>query len=470
MSRSNTRMRLVSLILCLAVVQAQYLDVKELMKDTLEAIQGLPRSQNSTERPVVPDRKNNNDILNLLKLPADIVKRLAQDVGYSEPKKAPLAASQPTKEVDAASEMRSFRTWEDALEEDRKRIEDVRRETPTMADQKAESDIFNIAKLISNTGQAIRAATTTTTTTTSAPEVATDVLYKPVYKSGKIAYEQIVMKEGKVLARRFVEKLPILEEDASVVQKTETNAFPAPSFPKMTESFPFLPVETTPSFVTEPTTTTTTTSAPKRLYGKRKLPGYLKMKKSSMHSRQFASKTVEMTPVSLEGTFAEQEVDPAFKKGITIRSLKKVQEEPEDVTEPPKKRRKVKKAKKTEEIRKFTDLYQDEQRQTIVPPSAQRAPEEFSKEVESFVSGRRDQVVTTTHATKVTKKLMRKRRRISRQKCHNIRSFSRQFLFDDVREFAVEHCAFIANYYPELTCDRVDVYMSTCQRYFSSKF
>uniref|UniRef100_A0A8R1DMF2 aECM cysteine-cradle domain-containing protein n=2 Tax=Caenorhabditis japonica TaxID=281687 RepID=A0A8R1DMF2_CAEJA len=86
-----------------------------------------------------------------------------------------------------------------------------------------------------------------------------------------------------------------------------------------------------------------------------------------------------------------------------------------------------------------------------------------------------EEVTTTTTTTEapVTRaervKKTNKRAVVTKHQCLNLRSFARQFLFDTVEEFVKEHCYFIENYYPALTCARSHAYVAKCQKWLKEE-
>uniref|UniRef100_A0AC35GVX3 Uncharacterized protein n=1 Tax=Panagrolaimus sp. PS1159 TaxID=55785 RepID=A0AC35GVX3_9BILA len=58
---------------------------------------------------------------------------------------------------------------------------------------------------------------------------------------------------------------------------------------------------------------------------------------------------------------------------------------------------------------------------------------------------------------------------ITEQHCYNIKSFAKQAGSSNVYEYAISHCHYIENYYPDLKCANVDDYIKVCQRYYSTR-
>ncbi|CAJ0937122.1 unnamed protein product, partial [Mesorhabditis belari] len=55
---------------------------------------------------------------------------------------------------------------------------------------------------------------------------------------------------------------------------------------------------------------------------------------------------------------------------------------------------------------------------------------------------------------------------ITRRHCRNIRSFAWQHGMADVTDFALLHCSYIENYYPNLPCARAEEYMVYCRQFY----
>ncbi|GMR48353.1 hypothetical protein PMAYCL1PPCAC_18548, partial [Pristionchus mayeri] len=83
-------------------------------------------------------------------------------------------------------------------------------------------------------------------------------------------------------------------------------------------------------------------------------------------------------------------------------------------------------------------------------------------------SVKREKLTTTTKKPSTTSTVPVKKLKVLRPHCLNIRSFARQFGMVDVFEFVDEHCSFIENYYPSLTCERREEYLSFCAEVWDS--
>uniref|UniRef100_A0A914YNT4 aECM cysteine-cradle domain-containing protein n=1 Tax=Panagrolaimus superbus TaxID=310955 RepID=A0A914YNT4_9BILA len=58
---------------------------------------------------------------------------------------------------------------------------------------------------------------------------------------------------------------------------------------------------------------------------------------------------------------------------------------------------------------------------------------------------------------------------ITEQHCYNIKSFAKQAGSSNVYEYAISHCNYIENYYPDLKCENVGDYIKVCQQYYSTR-
>uniref|UniRef100_A0AC34F2Z3 Uncharacterized protein n=1 Tax=Panagrolaimus sp. ES5 TaxID=591445 RepID=A0AC34F2Z3_9BILA len=58
---------------------------------------------------------------------------------------------------------------------------------------------------------------------------------------------------------------------------------------------------------------------------------------------------------------------------------------------------------------------------------------------------------------------------ITEQHCYNIKSFAKQAGSSNVYEYAISHCNYIENYYPDLKCANVGDYIKVCQQYYSTR-
>ncbi|EFO96665.1 hypothetical protein CRE_05363, partial [Caenorhabditis remanei] len=118
-----------------------------------------------------------------------------------------------------------------------------------------------------------------------------------------------------------------------------------------------------------------------------------------------------------------------------------------------------------------------EEKEEVVKTAAEEEEEEGDDviEAEELVEDEEEEVTTTTTTTEapVTRaqrvKKNKKRAVVTKHQCLNLRSFARQFLFDTVEEFAKEHCYFIENYYPALTCARSHIYVAKCQKWLKEE-
>lgn len=111
----------------------------------------------------------------------------------------------------------------------------------------------------------------------------------------------------------------------------------------------------------------------------------------------------------------------------------------------------------------------EEEEEEVVEEEAGDATddEEMEEEVEE------DDVTTTSTTTTTTEapvtrahriKKNKKRPVVTRHQCLNLRSFARQFQFDTIEDFSNDHCYFIENYYPALTCARSKIYVAKCAK------
>ncbi|CAB3406595.1 unnamed protein product [Caenorhabditis bovis] len=623
------------LLAALALADDHFIDVRELVRDTIDAIKETPEMLAKNESVQVatttasksdeasPSRPPATDVYkSLLKLPADIMNRLMADTA-TEPEK------QAEKHEEKKEEAPSFKTIDDALEE-KKEFK------ASPAKEKKNDELFSISELISATGHAIREAQAQRIIqqpqqdamtvpplvplpnplempglrmpmiepTASNQNPQTEIVYRPVVKDGKTMFEQIVLlKNGdgtsRIVAQNLFSEMPVPEQKKMQIKTVKTDAqnnFVAPTFPPMVNVFDqfSLPSTMTPptTTTTAPTTTTdevtteavTTTEAPptttteemtttteesvkphRRHFPRRKISKIARVEKKSpsLHSRQFASKTIAVTkPFAIQSDVERGDgEDEGLKGKLRVRTIKpkhqpthfedsykeQVAADVDDVTEPPKKRRRVvKKAlkkrrklhqkkleeAKKKEVRKFAELY-EEQYKTQVAPSVAPPSEDFAqtfadvdevqekrvnlqsdsptrhvrkpavdemtpdekeklldmeihkkvmqrirsamtKSDEDYDKKEQEEEIPTTTTTQAPIVLKRKTRRtkkvlVTRQQCLNLRSFAKQFLFDNVADFANEHCYFIENYYPALTCAKVKIYVAKCEKYLADE-
>uniref|UniRef100_A0A1I7UCL1 Titin n=1 Tax=Caenorhabditis tropicalis TaxID=1561998 RepID=A0A1I7UCL1_9PELO len=124
-----------------------------------------------------------------------------------------------------------------------------------------------------------------------------------------------------------------------------------------------------------------------------------------------------------------------------------------------------------------TETPEEEESEEEVVKSAVEEEEEGDDviEAEELVEKEEEEEVSTTTTTTteapVTQKAKKNKKRavVTKHQCLNLRSFARQFLFDTVEEFAKEHCYFIENYYPSLTCARSHLYVAKCQKWLKDE-
>ncbi|VDL79335.1 unnamed protein product [Nippostrongylus brasiliensis] len=111
-------------------------------------------------------------------------------------------------------------------------------------------------------------------------------------------------------------------------------------------------------------------------------------------------------------------------------------------------------------MRKITPQpeWSDSENQAVVP--RKRRFRSHSKRIKKIKRSRRTKTSTSPSTTTNREQSAR-----LRQQCLNIRTFARQFGTNDISEFTQEHCAFIENYYPELTCEKRNEYVAECKRY-----
>ncbi|CCD63772.1 aECM cysteine-cradle domain-containing protein [Caenorhabditis elegans] len=116
----------------------------------------------------------------------------------------------------------------------------------------------------------------------------------------------------------------------------------------------------------------------------------------------------------------------------------------------------------------------EEEEEEVVTAAVEQEEEDDVIEAEELVEDEEEDVTTTTtteapvtRAQRVKKN--KKRAVVTKHQCLNLRSFARQFLFDTVEEFAKEHCYFIENYYPALTCARSHAYVAKCQKWLKEE-
>ncbi|XGW28995.1 hypothetical protein V3C99_008643 [Haemonchus contortus] len=205
------------------------------------------------------------------------------------------------------------------------------------------------------------------------------------------------------------------------------------------------------------------------------------------HERAHASKTwkrVRFEP--------DDEEEPKNLQSIEEREDAEV----EEVTEPPKKRRR---SQKTTKLRKIRVRMEDDERDGTTSRSRKELQRQDDEAEATTATTLKRKILrlnkiksessrwtddegadhkkrkSTTRSRRV-KKVRRSRRRKAarstaanssplRQHCLNIRTFARQFGTTNIEEFAQEHCAFIENYYPHLTCDKRAEYITECQKH-----
>ncbi|CAI5448877.1 unnamed protein product [Caenorhabditis angaria] len=604
------RVLILAMVFVTVYSQEHFIDVRELVRDTIDAIKEVANNETSAstlavetstkETATLVKADEGNDVYkSLLKLPADIMSRLAYGAGFVEPKKTTAGETkvaekareaEPSKQPqdDAPSSSSSFRTVED------EQVVATTTKVPGPA-KIIDDDVFSISKLISATGNALREAHAQqaalakqqepvtlpplvplpqplempSSLTATLPLQQSEVVYRPVVRDGKTVFEQIVLLKSadgttKIISQNVYPTLPVPavpeQKKMQITKKvSKSQDYGAPTFPPMVNVFDTFSSSTTqePSTTTtteEPTTTTeepTTTEVvkPRRKSLPRRTINYMGKKVQDMHSRQFGAKTVQMTePIDFE-TQREEVPNVLEKEGsLRVRTInrkrkyrktliKKVSPKEEQldeaaIAEIPKKRRrvirrknikKIEEVKEKKEIRRFPDLYDEQQQKIEVAPSVSPATEDFTEEfkdvdevqqqvvapqndspivekkVKKELTAAQEEAIldkeihkrvlkriqsarahsaeteteeydeqpsttTTTTTTSAPAKRTKKRVLITRQQCLNLRSFARQFLFDSVAEFAKEHCLFIENYYPNLKCEKVERYISGCQR------
>ncbi|ULT95213.1 hypothetical protein L3Y34_004145 [Caenorhabditis briggsae] len=421
-------------LLAVALSQDHFIDVRSLVRDTIDAIKEVPeimKSQNQTSTSVEPDVstpepqkvvKAREDVYDsLLKLPADIMSQLARDAGFvseKDMKMQPEAVAEKKKEEVERVEKKkddeesySFKTVDDVKAQEQKALND----RPTLAAKKVEDDedIFSISKLISATGNAIREAQAAQAAqqpqktqqrpqqepmitlpplvplppvplqmpalqmAATAAKPATEIMYRPVTKDGKTVYEQVVVVKDvngsvKILPNTLLPQLPEEPKRVEIKQvKSDAAEFLAPTFPPMVNLFTD-PTTTTTSTTTteEPEVTSTEVPKPKRKSLPRRKIHYLEKKMSD--------------PIEIQAQEEQEPINLLQKENEKVEETQFVEEEQEETTEPPKKKRKLRKSHKKEkkekkEIRTFPDLY-DEQWKTQVAPSVSPPSEEFAEQ------------------------------------------------------------------------------------------
>ncbi|EGT46595.1 hypothetical protein CAEBREN_30837 [Caenorhabditis brenneri] len=112
---------------------------------------------------------------------------------------------------------------------------------------------------------------------------------------------------------------------------------------------------------------------------------------------------------------------------------------------------------------------EEKEEEEVVKASQKEEEEDDTIEVEELVEDEEEEVsTTTTTEAPVTRaqrtKKNKKRAVVTKHQCLNLRSFARQFLFDTLEDFVKEHCYFINNYYPSLTCERSHIYVAKCKK------
>ncbi|VDO59462.1 unnamed protein product [Haemonchus placei] len=210
---------------------------------------------------------------------------------------------------------------------------------------------------------------------------------------------------------------------------------------------------------------------------------------SSAKSTMDEFQTIRRMPETFE---PDDEEEPKNLQSIEEREDAEV----EEITEPPKKRRRSQKTTKLRKIRvRMEDderdgttsrsrkelQRQDDEAETTTATTLKRKILRLNK-IKSESSrwtddeGAEHRKRKSTTRSRRVKKVRRSRRRKAarstaanssplRQHCLNIRTFARQFGTTNIEEFAQEHCAFIENYYPHLTCDKRAEYIAECQKH-----
>ncbi|KAK6746973.1 hypothetical protein RB195_000304 [Necator americanus] len=204
------------------------------------------------------------------------------------------------------------------------------------------------------------------------------------------------------------------------------------------------------------------------------------------HERVYASKTWKKRRYEPIDIVVPKDLESFEDKGV----------EEEDVTEPPKKRRKLitKKTrihpqndpKDEKEIKDFQQ--RDPEQEYVTSAPLRRKILRLSKfKEDSDPKTMMENYERSGESRPVRSKKLKRTKRVKkmksstsrsetttafdaplphRQHCLNIRTFARQFGVNDVDEFARDHCAFIENYYPHLTCDRRPEYVAECLKYY----
>ncbi|ULT95214.1 hypothetical protein L3Y34_004145 [Caenorhabditis briggsae] len=400
-------------LLAVALSQDHFIDVRSLVRDTIDAIKEVPeimKSQNQTSTSVEPDVstpepqkvvKAREDVYDsLLKLPADIMSQLARDAGFvseKDMKMQPEAVAEKKKEEVERVEKKkddeesySFKTVDDVKAQEQKALND----RPTLAAKKVEDDedIFSISKLISATGNAIREAQAAQAAqqpqktqqrpqqepmitlpplvplppvplqmpalqmAATAAKPATEIMYRPVTKDGKTVYEQVVVVKDvngsvKILPNTLLPQLPEEPKRVEIKQvKSDAAEFLAPTFPPMVNLFTD-PTTTTTSTTTteEPEVTSTEVPKPKRKSLPRRKIHYLEKKMSD--------------PIEIQAQEEQEPINLLQKEGsvrvYTINRKKKIRK-PRIV--------KVEENEKVEE----TQFVEEEQEETTEPPKKKR--------------------------------------------------------------------------------------------------
>ncbi|CAI2351546.1 unnamed protein product [Caenorhabditis sp. 36 PRJEB53466] len=428
-------------VLAVALAQEHFLDVRALVKDTIDAIKEVPammQNQNqttsstssepevSTAEPTKVVKARSDVYDTLLKLPADIMSQLARDAGFVDEKTAQKEVVEGKKQEETErvekkiddEESYSFKTVEDIKAEEQRRLASQQPTVATRQSLEDNDDIFSISKLISATGNAIREAQAAQKAQAAqqpqqepmitlpplvplppAPlqmpalqlpaaiaQPATEIMYRPVTKDGKTVFEQVVvLKDANgsmtVLPNTVLPAFPDTTKKVEIKQVkkvTEAAEFSAPTFPPVVNLFDQL------TSTTEASTTTTTQEPEVTTTTTTEEP--VKPKRKSLPRRKIQYLEKKMSdPIEIQ---AQEEQEPvnvlqkeAEKDGDKVEE--KPEEKVEETTEPPKKMRKLmRKVHKTaakKEIRKFPDLY-DEQWKTQVAPSVSPPSEDFAEQ------------------------------------------------------------------------------------------
>ncbi|VDO67261.1 unnamed protein product [Heligmosomoides polygyrus] len=257
------RLLAVVVLVVSAAQEEHFLDVKQIVKGTIEAVAKLPIPQQNTSHE--EGEKNPDDFYRLFQLPADIMTKLAADAGYIDsPSTTTNGPWIVRRKVHKSSEDEQSFTQDGSEEEPRRRRKSKKNKDPTLI---SISDILSRVEQSSSstpsppapmpaapspqasaTNSAASLPVVQSSTDLSQSHVQPQYIYQPIVQpDGKTYYQQVLLVPGKVLSSGAVsslrnpsiEKSSFLQERAlqpkSVVQADYS--ITAPTFPPPIDIF-----------------------------------------------------------------------------------------------------------------------------------------------------------------------------------------------------------------------------------------